>query len=149
MCESLFPGFAEDSREQAALSACQSGVGCKRSVDVARLAHLGALIAAKPQKRDIIRDAINAGLVVASPLLARLDVVVDDATAALLETLEHTSTCSKQPGPRTENGNELYKGITAGQSLVQRSQTCSMLTLPTKMMAVVRKSRTSMHEEDV
>ena len=34
------------------------------------------------------RDATNEGLVVASPLLARRDVFVDDAAAFFLETLD-------------------------------------------------------------
>ena len=43
--ERRFPGFTEDSAEQAVLCASQSGFGHKRSTDVARAAHLGALIA--------------------------------------------------------------------------------------------------------
>ena len=42
--ERLFPGFTEDSSEQAALSASQSVIGYKRSADAARPAHLGALV---------------------------------------------------------------------------------------------------------
>ena len=45
--ERLFPGFTEDSFEQATLSANQSGIGYKRTRDVASQAYLGALIAAK------------------------------------------------------------------------------------------------------
>ena len=37
--ERLFPGFIEDSSEQAAISARQSGIGYKRSVDVASSQH--------------------------------------------------------------------------------------------------------------
>ena len=40
--ERLLPGFTEDCAQQATLSAGQSGIGCKRSVDVARPAHLTA-----------------------------------------------------------------------------------------------------------
>ena len=38
--ESFFAGFTEESQEQATLSAGHSGIGCKRTVDVARPAHL-------------------------------------------------------------------------------------------------------------
>ena len=61
--ERLFPGFTEDSSTQAALSASQSGLGCKRSVDVARPTHLGALMAAKPPILDIIRSTATADFV--------------------------------------------------------------------------------------
>ena len=47
--ERLFPGLTEDSMMQATLSAGQSGIGYKRARDIAALAHLGALIAAKPR----------------------------------------------------------------------------------------------------
>ena len=52
--EMLFPGFTMDSTEQAALSAGQQGIGHKRSVDVARPAHLGALTAAELRILDMI-----------------------------------------------------------------------------------------------
>ena len=55
----------QKSAQQPTLSAGQSGIGCQRSVDVARPAHLGAVIAAKPRDKDMIRDATIAGLVVA------------------------------------------------------------------------------------
>ena len=45
----LFPGFTEDSLEQATLSAGQSGIGGP--------AHLAALIAAKPRILDTKKDA--------------------------------------------------------------------------------------------
>ena len=44
----LFPGFTEDSLEQATLRAGQSGIGFKRARDVAGSEHFGAPIAAKP-----------------------------------------------------------------------------------------------------
>ena len=59
--ERLFPGFTEDSTEQAAFS------------HNARLAHLGPLIAAKPHILDVVRGAATAGLLSEQPLLARLD----------------------------------------------------------------------------
>ena len=78
----LLPGFAVDNSEQAALSAGHSGIGYKRSVDVARPAHLRALIAAKPRILDTIRGAATAGLLPEQPLLARLDTSVETASAA-------------------------------------------------------------------
>ena len=66
------------SQEQATLSAGQPDIiGCERSVDVARPAHLGVVIDCSKivdKIGDVSRDAINAGLVVAPPHLARLDV---------------------------------------------------------------------------
>ena len=69
--ERLFPRFTEDSQEQATLSAGQSGVGCRKSVDVARFALLGAVVASRPQIREMIRDTNNAGLLGAEPLPQR------------------------------------------------------------------------------
>ena len=51
----LFPGFTEDSLEQATLSSGQSGVGYKRAWNVAGPAHLGSLIAATTRIVDLIR----------------------------------------------------------------------------------------------
>ena len=42
----LFPGFTEDSLEQATLNAGQSGIGYKRSRNIAGPRHFRALIAA-------------------------------------------------------------------------------------------------------
>ena len=58
--ERLFPGFTEDCAQQVALSAGQPGIGFKGSVDVARPAHLGTVIAARPRIRDVIRDTTKA-----------------------------------------------------------------------------------------
>ena len=58
--ERLFPELTEVSAEQAALSTSQSGIGYRSSVDVARPAHSGALIAAKPRILDMIRGVNNA-----------------------------------------------------------------------------------------
>ena len=68
--EILFPGFTEDSWEQAALSAGQQAVGNERSVDVARPAHLGALIAAKTRILDMSRGAATAGLLPKHPFFS-------------------------------------------------------------------------------
>ena len=70
--ERLFPGFTEDSSEQATLSTSQSGIGQKRARDVARPAHLRALIAAKSRILDMVRDATTPGLVPEQPLLSAL-----------------------------------------------------------------------------
>ena len=59
----FFPGFTEDSAQQATFGAGQSGVGCKRSVNVARPAHLGVVIAARSRIKDMVRDAATAGLI--------------------------------------------------------------------------------------
>ena len=80
--ERLFPGFTDESREQATLSASQSGIGYKRARDVARPAHLGALVAAKPLIRDMIRSAATAGLAAEQPLLDRLDGLIQTASTA-------------------------------------------------------------------
>ena len=69
--ERLFPGFTEDSSEQAALRAGQSGIGYKRSVNAARPAHPGAFVAAKPRILDMIRGAATAGLQPEESLSAR------------------------------------------------------------------------------
>ena len=68
----LFPGFTDDSAQQATLSVGQPGMELYKSVDVARPAHLRALIVV----RDKIRDA--------------QDVVVEAASAASLGTLDNS-----------------------------------------------------------
>ena len=78
---------AEDITQQATLNASQSGTGCKRSVFVARPSHLGAVIAARPRIRDMVRDATIAGLTAARPPLARWDDLVETDSAAFLDTL--------------------------------------------------------------
>ena len=75
--ERLFPGFAEDSLEQAT-----------RARDNAGPAHLGALIAARPRILAMIRDAVAAGLLPEQPLVARLAAVVEAATTTHLQALD-------------------------------------------------------------
>ena len=58
--ERLLPGFTGDSTQQATLSAGQSGIWCKRSVELARPAHLGAVIAPRPRITEMIRGATSA-----------------------------------------------------------------------------------------
>ena len=112
------------------------GIGCRRSVAVARPAHLGAVVPARLDKRrmrDVLRDASNAGLVDASPLLARLwhpgrqccsSLLVDGIARATEKPLP----TKKQPEQSTKCGNNLCGGTTVRQSYVQRSQTWSVLT---------------------
>ena len=86
--ERVFPGFTEDSLEQATLSAGQSGVGNKRARDVVGPAHLGALIAAKPGILSMIQDAATAGFLPKQPFVALLDAVIEAATVACVEALD-------------------------------------------------------------
>ena len=90
--ERLFQGFTQDGAQQATLSAVQSRTGCKRPAYVARQAHQGALIVARPRIRDMIRDATMARLLSEQPLVARLDDLVDDASADFLDTLDDSET---------------------------------------------------------
>ena len=66
-------------------SAGQAGIGYKRAADVARPAHLGALIAAKQRILDMIRGATSAGVLPAQPLLVLLV-----ATAAFVDALDNS-----------------------------------------------------------
>ena len=84
----LFPGFTEDSSEQATLSAGQSGIGCMRARETAAPAHLGALIAAKPRILVMIQDAATAGLLPKQSLVTRLDAVIEAAVTACLVALD-------------------------------------------------------------
>ena len=124
----VFPGFTEDRSQQAALGASQSGIGCKRSVDVARPAHLGALIAARPPIRDMFRDATLAGLLPEQRLVARLDHLIQAASTALLNTLDDGEKLTarfylqKQPRQQTRRGSKSCKVTTAHRSRTQRLQ---------------------------
>ena len=84
----LFPGVAEDRLEQAALSASQSGMGYKGTRDVAIPAHFGAIIAATPRILNMIQDGATVGLIPKQPLVARLDAILEAATAVYLEALD-------------------------------------------------------------
>ena len=48
------------------------------------------MIATRPRIKYIIRVATTAGLVVPQPLLTRLDVLVENAATAFLDTLDHS-----------------------------------------------------------
>ena len=76
------------STEQASPSAEQSRIGCQRTADVARFAHLGARVAAQLWIRALIHDISAAVLLHAEPLLERLDALVATATATFAETLD-------------------------------------------------------------
>ena len=111
--ERLFPGFTEDSTEQAALSAGQSGVGYKRSVDVARPAHLGAVIAANTRILDIFRDAATAGFLPEQPLLVCLDTIIETATAASLDALDdpaHSQAVPARSSPADDSWQQTVQG---------------------------------------
>ena len=76
----LFPGFTEDSAQQATFTAGQSGTGCERSVNIARPAHLGAGVPVRPRIKDMIWDATTLRLVAAQSILTRLDDLVEIAS---------------------------------------------------------------------
>ena len=86
--ELLFPGFTDDITEHASLITTLSRNGCKRTADVARAAHLGALVAARPRIQAMMHDASTARLDSADPLMDRLDLLVQTATTTFTETLD-------------------------------------------------------------
>ena len=85
--ERLFPGFTEESSEQAT-HAGQSGIGYKRARDIAGPAHLGALIAAKPRILAMIQGAVMAGLLPKQPLEIWLAAIIDTATTTNLGAVD-------------------------------------------------------------
>ena len=87
--ERLFPGLTEDSMTQATLSASQLRIGFKRARDIAAPSHLGALIAAKPRIRGMIRDAVLAGLLPEQLLETRLSEVIETAPSTYLSALDN------------------------------------------------------------
>ena len=86
--ERVFPGLNEDSMTQATLSASQSGIGFKKTRDIAAPAHLGALIEANPRVQGMIRDAVLAGLLPEQVLETRLSEVIETATSTYLSALD-------------------------------------------------------------
>ena len=56
--ERLFPGYTEDTSEQATLRAGQSGIGYRMARDIAGQAHRGAPIAAKRRILAMIQDVV-------------------------------------------------------------------------------------------
>ena len=73
----------------ATLSASQSRIGFKKARDIAAPAHLGALIAAKPRIRGVIRDVLLAGLLPEQLLETRLSEVIETATSTYLSALDN------------------------------------------------------------
>ena len=90
-------------------------VVCKRSVDVARPEHLGAVIAARPRTKDVIRDVTTAGLVVGRPRLTRLDVRVETAIAAFLDT-SMTARGSPLPSQSRPGNDEAWEHEVRGKN---------------------------------
>ena len=90
-------------------------VVCKRSVDVARPEHLGAVIAARPRTKDVIRDVTTAGLVVGRPRLTRLDVRVETAIAAFLDT-SMTARGSPLPSQSRPGNDEAWEHEVCGKN---------------------------------
>ena len=91
--------------------------------------------------RDINRESTNAGLVDASALLARLDILVDNAAAFLWLAV-------KEPPAKVRAESEAWEqcgGTSARQSSVQRSQTWSVLTQEDERVkkSLMRSKRTS------
>ena len=101
----------------------------KRSVDVARPPHLEALIGAKPRILDMIQGAATAGLRSEQPLLARLDTLIEAATAAFLDALDDSekthsqaALAKKHPKQLTTHGSEQYKNTAAPPSRTRPCQ---------------------------
>ena len=84
----LFPGITAEGHEQSALSVSEGGLGWRTASDVARPAHLGALVATGPRIRAMIHSAAEAGLLSLEKMEARLEDVTDSARAAFLERLD-------------------------------------------------------------
>ena len=72
------------------------GLGCKRTTDVARAAHFGALLEARPRIQATIHDAKSAGLLVDDLLLDRLNLLIETGSATFTETLDDSDQ-NKQP----------------------------------------------------
>ena len=90
----LFPGFTEDSMTQFTLSAGQSGIGYKKTRDIAAPAHLG-LTAGKPRIQGMIQDGVTAGLLPQEPLETRLGAVIEAAISTNLRALVEDKATAK------------------------------------------------------
>ena len=64
----------------------QPGMGCKRSTDSARVAHLRANVAARPRMQATVHDARTAGLLTADILSDRLLLLTATASTTSTET---------------------------------------------------------------
>ena len=65
----------------------QRGAGYRLASEIARSAHLGALLATNPLVTAMIADAVMAGLCSSSVLMAKLDQTLVNATASYYATL--------------------------------------------------------------
>ena len=93
--ERLFPGFTEESTEQATLSGGQSWIGLQGQLMLLAKPPR-AMIAARPKIRDMIRDATIAGLLSKQPFVAHLDDSVETASPAFLEIFDGSEKFSTQ-----------------------------------------------------
>ena len=119
-------GFTEDSSEQATLSASQSGTGYRRAMDVARPAHLGALIASKPWILDMLQGEGTAELLPEQPSLARLDTSIESAATF---PRQPGCTCQEQPKQQTTHGSKQYRDTTAPPSRTHLCHTSNRVAL--------------------
>ena len=81
-------GLTSLERGQATLSAGHTGIGYKWARDIAGLAHLGALIAARPRILSMIPDAVAAGPLPEQPLVTCVAAVVEATTTTYHEALD-------------------------------------------------------------
>ena len=88
--ERLFPGITAEGHVQATLSAKESGLGCRQASDVARPAHLGALLAACPRVKDMLKECIVAGLLPVDQLENQLDGLIAAAEVSYLSELDES-----------------------------------------------------------
>ena len=86
--ERLFPGVTQEGHEQSSLCMNQGGLGWRKILDVARPAHLGALVASGPRLKSMIQAAGVAGLLPVDRLEARLAQWARAAKDALLDSLD-------------------------------------------------------------
>ena len=110
--ERFFPGFTVDSSKEATLSTSQSGSGDKRTRDVARPAHLGALAAAKTPNLDMIRDATKPNSCWSS--LCWRGWTLPPSWTLLMNQRDPLpgSTCEKQPKQQTNRGIQRHSSPT-------------------------------------
>ena len=93
----LVPWFTEDSTEKVAFSASQSGIGNKKSFDVAKPAHVGALVAATPRIPDMNQGAAAAVLLL-EPLATKrfVEAASNDFFSALYDSENPTAQLNLQ-----------------------------------------------------
>ena len=79
--------MTKEGYQQAAFVDTQAGLGWKQAIDVARLAHLGGLIAAAPRVKSMFKACEVAGLLSAAPFEDRLSIRMEAAKRSYLDTL--------------------------------------------------------------